>query len=115
MSTKRVSNEQILTALTDLPAAIAAAMVGNVAPPQAPAIESGPAISGEDTVNIDENYIDAVKPRAQAYADKNAEDVILYARKNTRQETKLAYCLASKWTGLRDKRIIGAVAHLQAA
>ena len=71
-----------------------------------------PEVTSEQTLNIDENYVAHMELKVQAYALDKGEDAILYARKNVRGETKLAYCLASKWAGLKDKRILGAIKHI---
>ena len=104
----RVSNEQILTALTDLPGAIAKAMAGNVA---ASPKENEVKGSGDDpeTVNVDGAYLSHVTSKLQSRANSDGNTYVLYARKNVAGQTKLAYCLGSKWTALTDKRIIGAV------
>ena len=66
----------------------------------------------EQTLNIDPQYVEHMETKVLAYALDKGEDAILYARKNVRGETKLAYCLASKWAGLKDKRILGAIKHI---
>lgn len=105
----RVSNEQILTCLTDLPVAIAAA-IGNQASPSVVKTPTDDETVGNDgTINVDKAYLDHVGTKLQARANADGNTYVLYARRNKANETKLAYCLGSKWTSLTDKRIIGAV------
>ncbi len=113
----RVSNKQILTALTDLPGQIAAAMAG-VAPVQAVPAQDIPVLDdaitepvSEETVKakIDPGYLTHVTGTLQDRANLNRVDYVLYARKNKAGETKLAYCAADKWSALTDRRIIGPV------
>ncbi len=117
-ATGRVSNKQILTALTDLPAQIAAALAG--AMPAAPAViptldpidDAVPtvAVVGEDIkAKLDPGYVTHVTATLQKRANETGMDYVLYARKNKRDENKLAYCAADKWAGLTDRRIIGPV------
>ena len=114
MTTKRVSNEQLLAALTDLPAAIAAAMQATtVAAPVATNVAPEP--TGETNIQVDAQYLNHMVEKVTTWAKDKGEDCILYARENVRGETKLAYCLASKWTGLKDKRMLGAVKHISIA
>ncbi len=102
----RVSNKQILDALNNLPAAIAAAMATNVAPPIAT-----PSTEGENkSVKVDAKYLSYMQQRVQDTANDKGEDFVLYARKNGRDETKLAYCLASAFASKRDRGMIGPVA-----
>lgn len=102
---ERTSNKQILEAINALTAAITA----NVAAPVA-AVAAPTAPSGEQEVSVDKAYAEhMVLTKCQPFADKNAEDVVLYARKNGRGETKLAYCLASKFATIKDRGLLGAI------
>jgi len=108
----RVSNKQILDALQELPLAIAKAMQ-STAPTQPTVETTAPVVqNGEAKIKVDEAYLNHMTGVWQKFADTKGEDVIGYARKNQRGETKLAYCLASKWTGLKDRGLLGAVKHL---
>jgi len=104
----RVSNRQILDALTDLPSAIASAIAGTAAPvaidtpaDDTPAATKAPA--------VDAAYLSHVATKLQARANDTKKDYVLYARINKAGETKLAYCEADKWSSLTDKRIVGPV------
>lgn len=103
----RVSNRQILDVLTDLPAAIASAIAGSAAPVAiaTPADDSAKA----ETPAVDAAYLSHVASKLQVRANDTKQDFVLYARRNKAGETKLAYCVASKWSTLTDKRIIGPV------
>ena len=105
----RVSNKQILDALTDLPSQIAAAMASvNVAPVTQPVAETAAPVT--DTIKVDAAYQQHMLDKIQPFADKHGEDVVLYARRNGRGETKLAYALKSKFTVLKDRGLLGAIA-----
>jgi len=117
----RTSNKQILDAILDLTVAIkgmAAPAVAPVATPVAIAtpieVAAATAPKAETPVKIDAAYLSHVSGgKALAYANKTGEQVVIYARRNGHGETKLAYCAASKWTGLKDKANLGAVATVE--
>ena len=114
MGTQRTSMKDVLAAIEGLTAAVQATLVAPVA--QAPvAIATAPTPTGETSVNLDASYEAHMKAKVQDFANSKGEDCILYARKNGRGEVKLAYCLASKWTGLKDRGLIGAIAHIAKA
>jgi hypothetical protein len=105
---KRVSNRQILDALTDLPSAIASAIAGTAAP-VAIATPADETVGNDQTASIDAAYLSHVASKLQTRANDTGKDYVLYARVNVAGQTKLAYCEADKWSGLKDKRIIGPV------
>ena len=110
--TGRVSNKQILSALNDLPTAIAAAIAGNTV--ASPVISESPIAADAtpetaDSINVDGGYLSHVTTKLQARANDTKKTYVLYARVNKANETKLAYCEADKWSTLTDKRIVGAV------
>lgn len=108
--TGRVSNKQILEALNDLPAAMAAAMQGTQATPVAETPTPADESAGNDTtINVDAGYLSHVTAKLQDRANTDGNTYVLYARVNKANETKLAYCLGSKWSSLTDRRIVGAV------
>ena len=133
MGTQRASNKDILEAIQGLTQAITASMVAPAPTPDIPVLEAQPNIlpmaherkapapvikpvqSGESSVQVPEQYLNHMGTKVQALVTGDGQDRILYTRKNLRGEVKLAYCLASKWTGLRDKGLIGAVKHLSAS
>ena len=114
---KRVSNEQILAALNELPNAIATAIAGagqSAAATLSPSPNSTPTKDQQqDAVQIDAGYKEHMQSKIQAFANEHGEDCIMYARRNGRGETKIAYCLASKWTTLKDRGLIGALEHIE--
>ena len=109
MGTQRTSLKDVMGAIQELTQAIAAQ---NVAPNPVTNVTETKEPSGEDTIQVDGQYLSHMTSKVQDFADSKGEDCILYARKNGRQETKLAYCLASNWTTLKDRGVIGAVKHL---
>jgi hypothetical protein len=108
MGTQRTSMKDVMEAIQGLTAAVQATLVAPVAAP----VATTPAPTGETSVPLDASYEAHMKAKVQDFANSKGEDCILYARKNGRGEVKLAYCLASKWTGLKDRGLIGAVAHI---
>jgi len=108
---KRVSNEQILSALTDLPSAIATAIAGTKAT-EGDGILAPVAVdesTDNSTVNLDKGYLSHMTTKLQGRSNDDGKTYVLYARVNVAGATKLAYCEASKWSTLTDKRIVGAV------
>ena len=124
MSASRTSNKQILTAIEDQTAAItqlAAAIAGampthskHTTVADTPVVTPKPEVETEadkpTKVRVSPEYLSHMKVKGQDHANNKGEDVILYGRVNLNGETKLAYCLASRWTKLRDRGLIGAVA-----
>jgi hypothetical protein len=111
---ERTSNKQLMDAINALPAAIAAAIAA-VPATAAPVVATVPeAPKQAPTVEVDESYKNHVLvEKVQPFANKHGETAVLYARRNGRGETKLAYCLASKWTGLKDRGLLGAIATVE--
>jgi len=110
----RTSNKQILDAITDLASAIRDNMAAQAAPVVAPVATAPTATLNtakqEGAVKVDAAYLSHVSGgKALDYANKLGEQVVIYARRNKLGETKLAYCAASKWTGLKDNANLGAV------
>lgn len=104
---ERTSNKQLLTAIEAIPAAIAAALANVQA---APVVIAQPkAEQGASEVPLDAKYKAHMVGKVQSFADAKGESTVLYARKNGHGEVKLAYCLASKFAGLKDRGLIGAV------
>ena len=101
----RVSNKQVLDAIEAMPAAIAAALAGT--PAQSAPIKAE--TTEQDAPTVDKAYLSHVSAKLQKRANGDGKDYVLYARKNVAGETKLAYCVADKFAGLTDRRIIGAV------
>ena len=125
MTASRTSNKQILTAIeaqTSAIAALAAAISGKSATVKAespvPVVDvSEPEVTRDvpSKVRVPADYMRHMRIKAQDHANAKGEDVVLYARVNLAGEQKLAYCLKSRWTSLRDKGLIGAVAQFNAS
>lgn len=108
MATK-TQHEQLMEAIATLTATITTL----VAAP-APAITAAPEVAATAAKpampEFDKAYVSHMaNNKCQAYADKNGEQVVLYARNNAKGEHKLAYCLASKFENLKDRGLIGAI------
>ena len=137
----RVSNEQILTAISEQTAAITAlvsAISGQTVAQQvtAPAVETPaitewrdiPAASEPEapaptptnksealTARYTKSYMDTVTEKAMAHALKHGADVAVYARTNTRNEWKLGYILADRAKALKDKGFKGFIKIVKAS
>ena len=110
--TERTSNKQLLDAIEGLPAAIATAIAGGSATPSVAPVATAPSTppSGGEDIKMDKAYRAHMDLKVQAFATDKGEQTVMYIRKNVRGEHKIAYCLASKWTGLKDRGLVGAVA-----
>lgn len=104
----RMTNEQLGTKLDTLIDVLTkqalpapAAPVAAVADSEAPAIE------------VSEGYLSKMTEKASNHATSKGCEVVLYARKNQRGETKLAYALRERFDALTDKGLIGAVGTFQ--
>ena len=122
---ERTSNKQILEAINGLTAAITATMVApeavptlEVAPEAAPTLETAPdqqpGRPAEPKVQVDKAYLKHMVAKVEKQVCEDGQDRILYARRNGRGETKLAYALASNWTALKDNGLIGPIQHISA-
>lgn len=126
MGASRTSNKDILNAietgnaaLTASIDALVATLVGQqqerLAEREAAPVVTEPAASTEVAENVPAKlsvkpaYLTHMKAKAQDHATNRGEDVVLYGRVNLHGEHKLAYCLKSRWSGLKDNGLIGAV------
>jgi len=112
MGTQRTSNKDVLDAINALTQAITQSVI-NAPAPAAPAqvqVAPAPTEASSPKAKLDPSYVSHVRvAKAQPYANDKGADVVLYARRNGRGETKLAYCLAEKFAKLRDRGLIGAI------
>lgn len=132
MGAERTSNKDLLNAITEgnrsLTAsidALVATLVGQqearIAEREAAPVTDPVAASTEVVENVPAKlsvkpaYLSHMKAKAAEHASKRGEDVVLYGRVNLHGEHKLAYCLKSRWTGLKDNGLIGAVEVFKAA
>ena len=119
MGTQRTSQKDVLNAINSLTDVITQLVANGantpVSAPAAAIVTSAPAPvnDGEQTIDVDPAYVTRMEAKV-ADKCKDGSDRILYARHNLRGETKLAYCLASNWTGLKDRGLIGAIKHISA-
>jgi len=109
MSDSRVSNKQILDAILGLTEAIKGQ------PVQSPTVEpvavaATPVPSEPQAIKVTKDYLGNREIAAQAHANKVGGAVVLYARKNLRGETKLAFAQEGRFATLKDKGLIGPVA-----
>ena len=109
MATKS-QHEQLMEAIATLTTAVTTLVSA-----PAPTIETVVPVAATTTAKpvipeFDKAYVSHMaNKKCQAYADKNSEQVVLYARNNAKGEHKLAYCLASKFENLKDRGLIGAI------
>lgn len=124
MTASRTSNKQILEAIeaqTSAITALAAAISGTQVRPTPETGSRIETVEPEVTrdvpskVRVPADYMRHMRIKAQDHANAKGEDVVLYARVNLAGEQKLAYCLKSRWTSLRDKGLIGAIAQFNAS
>ena len=115
MGTARTSNKDILDAILGLTSAITQTHVAApvAAPVVTPVVEADPEPESASQVEIPKGYRTHMLAKVQAKVNTDAADRIMYARRNLNGEVKLAYCLASRWTGLKDRGLIGAIAHIK--
>ncbi len=112
MTATRTSNKQILDAIERLTDTIANAMVPQ---PQnqvsATPNEAPPMVEPNTTseITVDKSYLSHVEDKVATKCNDDGETRVLYARRNQRGETKLAYCLASRFPALKDRGMIGAI------
>ena len=117
MGTSRTSNKDILDAILGLTAAITQSNTQAHAPVQVAAPVETPAATQEpestDSIKLPASYREHVMAKVQSKVNSDGTDRILYARRNLQGEVKLAYCVADRWTSLKDKGLIGAIAHVK--
>ena len=125
MGTQRASNKDILEAINALTQAITATHVAPAPVVAAPAAvlpmsqernKPAPVVeqAADTDVQVPESYLNLMTGKVQDACKADGLDRILYARRNLHGETKLAYCMASRWTGLKDRGLIGAIKHISA-
>jgi hypothetical protein len=114
MGTQRTSQKDVLNAINDLTSVITQ-LVSNVAqapvtpPVMAAPVEAAPVSTGESTVQIAPGYLQRMTAKVEGLTKVDGETRVLYTRRNLAGETKLAYCLGSRWSTLKDKGLIGAI------
>jgi hypothetical protein len=95
---KRVSNEQVLTAITDGFDKLIGVLTAQAMPSSeatAPVATKG---SDETpTIDVDQAYLARMNEKAADHATAQGSEVVLYARINKAGETKLAYALRDRY------------------
>lgn len=101
----RTTNTQIAAKLDQLIDILTAqAMPRNEVPVLQPEVPAK-----QDSIQIDAKYKGVMEGKAQDYANKYGQSAVLYARLNTKGETKLAFATAEKYKNLRDRGHLGAI------
>ncbi len=110
MGASRVSNKDILDAINGIGPSIVEAL-RDVALAQAPATVQAASVpeTGKPSINVSKEYLANRKVAAQAHANKVGTEVVLYARTNLQNETKLAFAIADRYAVLKDRGLIGEV------
>lgn len=122
---ERTSNKEILNAIEGqtasidkLVTALTAGAMGKEVPAPSSATDTivTPVTEGEDDnglIEVAEAYLAKMTEKAANHATSKGCEVVLYARKNQRGETKLAYALRERFDTLTDKGLIGPVGTFQ--
>lgn len=105
MGTQRTSNKDIAEKLDTL-IAIMTAQAQAQAP--APTVETTPTPEPSDN-RVEKRYMDHMDKKVAGLTADDGLERVLYLRRNLAGETKLAYCLRSRWDTLKDRGLIGAV------
>ena len=117
MGASRTSQKDILNAIqaqTDTIAALAEAIAVLYTPaPAAPVAATAAPAEHNGEIEVNKDYLANRKVAAQEHANKVSAEVVLYARRNLRNETKLAFAQRGRFDTLRDKGLIGPVATFQ--
>lgn len=119
MGASRTSNKDICDKLDTLIGIMTAqAMPAAETPVTTPVTEGGAGgdAVGTDSIAVDEAYLAHMTAKAADHATAKGEEVVLYARKNKRGETKLAYALRERYDAVISGQPshIGAVGSFQA-
>jgi len=118
MGTTRTSNKDILNAIEAQTAAIgalASAISGTMtaakpATPATPVVETATPVAQDSAKpKVDEAYFNHMVAKVSEKCAEDGESRVLYARRNGHGETKLAYCLLSRFGSLRDRGFMGAL------
>jgi hypothetical protein len=110
MGTQRTSNKDVLDAIQSQTASIDALVTALTAGALAPAAaspsstEQDAPVTEETTVEVDGAYLSHMTEKAKAHAKDKGETVVLYARRNGRGETKLAYALQERYDSVVSKQ-----------
>lgn len=114
MGASRTSLKDVMTAIEGQSQSIDALVTALTAGAIAPAV-AAPVTEGDDTpkVEVAEGYLAKMTEKASAHATTKGSEVVLYARKNQRGETKLAYALRERYDALNDRGLIGPVGTFQ--
>lgn len=115
MGDKRTSMKDVLNAVETQTQSIDALVTALTANAIAPAAIAAPVVDGGEApkVEVAEGYMAKMTEKAANHATTKGSEVVLYARKNQRGETKLAYALRDRFDSLNDKGLIGAVGTFQ--
>jgi hypothetical protein len=112
MGASRTSNKDVLAAIErqtqSIDALVTAMTAQAIAPVAAPVTESD-----APKVEVAEGYLAKMTDKASAHATAKGSEVVLYARRNGRGETKLAYALRERYDTLTDRGLIGPVGTFQ--
>jgi len=103
MGTARTSNKDILDALDSGFDRLITALTANAVAPVA-TVASAPPAKPDGTVKVDESYLAHMTAKAADHATLKGEEVVLYARRNKANETKLAYALRSRFDAVVAKQ-----------
>lgn len=113
MGAQRTSNKDIaekLDTLISILTAQAQAQTPAVVTEPEPVKEAPKAqYNGEPVTPPPPKYMARMESKVQDAVNNDGQARVIYLRKNLNGETKIAYCLKSRWPTLRDNGLLGAV------
>lgn len=116
MGASRVSQKDVLDAIENQTASIdklVTALTAGAIAPAAPSVAQPITEGDAPAIEVSEGYLARMTEKAANHATSKGCEVVLYARKNQRGETKLAYALRERFDTLTDKGLIGPVGSFQ--
>lgn len=113
MGASRTSLKDVMTAIDKQSQSIDALVTALTAGAIAPAADAPVVNDDTPKVEVAEGYLAKMTEKASAHATAKGSEVVLYARRNGRGETKLAYALRERFDTLTDRGLIGPVGTFQ--
>lgn len=113
MGTQRTSMKDVLEAINaqnETLSALVSAIAGTQAQASTPVSAPAPAQADAHEIDVPQSYFETVDNKIKRLISEDAQPRVMYARKNQRGETKLAYALKARYdAGLKDNGFIGVV------
>ena len=118
MGAQRTSMKDVLAAIEAQNAtlnALVSAIAGQAqAPTPTVVTEPAPVVKAEpaqeaDNYKVPAAYMERMESKVEDAVATDGLPRVIYLRRNLKGETKIAYCLKSRWPTLRDNGLLGAV------